>query len=286
MKKILVPSDFSACAGKALEFAVQCSKILPAEVILIHAFEINGDIYTDYMGVNREFNQSLLEDAHRKLESLRENIEVREGVVITTKLYQFSLEESILQATRDQGIDFIVMGTSGASGLKEKLFGSRTASVIGKSPVPVLAIPHEYNWKKPEKILLATNHFEEEPVLLNFLFEIGDLMLAQVQAVVFTDEDDDKAVTFLEHKRKIPQYEQVLKERYKEERLSVVHLYGTEFEEKLQEYIRQNEIDILAMITYHKKFSERLFHPSLTKKMSYHTTIPLLAIPAKMKGTT
>lgn len=49
MKKILVPTDFSACSDKAITFAVESAKILPAEIILLHALNIEGNIYTDYM---------------------------------------------------------------------------------------------------------------------------------------------------------------------------------------------------------------------------------------------
>ena len=38
--------------------------------------------------------------------------------------------------------DLIVMGTSGAGGLKEKLWGSNTAGIIFISPLPILVIPH------------------------------------------------------------------------------------------------------------------------------------------------
>ena len=56
MKQILVPTDFSTCANNAVDFAVQSAKILPVEITILHAFELKGNIYTDYMGVNKEFN--------------------------------------------------------------------------------------------------------------------------------------------------------------------------------------------------------------------------------------
>jgi len=59
MKTILVPTDFSTCANNAVDFAIQSSKILPVEVTIVHAFDLVGNTYTDYMGVNKEFNQSL-----------------------------------------------------------------------------------------------------------------------------------------------------------------------------------------------------------------------------------
>lgn len=280
MKKILVPTDFSTSAANAVDFATQTAKILPVEVILVHAFELSGDTYTDYMGINKEYNESQLHEVNTIFAALKTSIEEKEGVVVDTYIFSGTVKESIIQVTREKDIDLIVMGTTGASSLKEKIWGSKTADIIGKSQVPVLAIPLEYAWKKPQKILFATNHFEKDPALLDVVFEMADLFKAQVHVVVFTNEVSDEAITFLEHDRRIPAYEQMLKEKYKDETIIIAHLFGHDFEETLQDYIRQNEIDIVAMVTHKRSFTDRIFHPSITKRMSYHTKIPLLAIPA------
>ncbi len=284
MKKILVPTDFSTCANNAIDFAVQSAKYLPVEVTLLHVFEMNGNVYTDYMGVNKEFNQSLLDEVHNKLAELKKLIEETEGVVVNTHVSVTPLIDAVLQATEELNIDLVVMGTLGAGPIKEKLWGSKTAAVIGKTKVPLMVIPFFYEWKKPEMLLLATNHFEKEPAILDFVFELADLYMTQVHVAVMTDEDDDTAEIFLEHTRKTPQYEKMLRELYKEETLTARHLYGKEFEETLQKHIEENEIDILAMVTYQRGFWNRIFHPSMTERMSYHTKIPLLVISGKQES--
>lgn len=283
MKKILVPTDFSGCANNAIDFAVQSAKILPAEIVLLHAFEVKGNVYTDYMGVNKEFTQSLLDDAEQKLKLVKMSIEEAEEVVVTTRIFRGAVKDAVVETAIAVNADLIVMGTLGASGIKEKLLGSKTASIMGSVSKPVMAIPYEYEWRKPEKFLIATNHFEKEPAILDYVFELADLFMAQVQVAVFTDEDDDNAATYMEHIRKTPQYEKLLKQQYKEETLSATHLYGLEFEKTLQKHIKEKGIDILVMITYQKEEGiwRRIFNPSKTKKMSYHINIPLLAIPAK-----
>jgi nucleotide-binding universal stress UspA family protein len=283
MKKILVPTDFSACANNAVDFVVQTAKYLPVELTLFHSFELKGNVYTDYMGVNKEFNQSLLDDVHKNLADMKSVIEETEGVNVNTFVALTPLVDAIKIAVEEKGIDLVVMGTLGATGLKEKLWGSKTAAVIGYAQVPVMVIPYEFEWKKPTKVLLVSNQFEKDPVILNYLFDMVDLFMAQLGIAVFTDEDDDKADTFMEHTHNLRQYEMMLKMEYKEDTLAASHLYGTDFEETLQWHIKENNIDILVMITYLKEkgFWERLFHPSMTKRMSYHTTIPLLVIPAK-----
>lgn len=280
MKRLLVPTDFSKSANNAIDFAVQSAKILPAKITLLHSFEVNGNIYTDYMGINKEFTSTLLNDANEKLSELKQRIEETDGVVADTLVSTDSLQGAIKKSVKEKAFDMVIMGTLGASGIKEKLWGSRTSEVIGKSAIPVMVIPIDYTWQKPKKILFVTNQFEREPAILNCLFELAGLYMARVQVAVFTDEDDDKALTFLDHTSKIAQYEAFLKDSYKEDTLMSTHLYGEEFEETLQNFIKENEIDLLVMVTYQQRFWNRIFNPSKTKRMSYHTSIPLLAIPS------
>ncbi|WP_069657873.1 universal stress protein [Arcticibacter eurypsychrophilus] len=281
MKKILVPTDFSKCADKALDFAVRSVRNHPIEIILLHVFEEATSVYTDYVGVNKEYNLSLLVDARKKLNQLKSSIEDIDGVIVSTCVKSGNANECILLTSKEKEVDMIIMGTFGSSDMNNKLFGSKTASIIGKSKVPVLAIPFDYQWKKPSKILLATNHFEKDPLLLNFIFKVADLYEAKVQVAVVSDEEEDEASTILERTYAIPTYETLLKEKYKEQVLAVKHLYGTEFEETLEDYIQEQSIDMLSMVTYQRSFLDRVFQPSMSKRMANHTKIPLLVIPSK-----
>src|SRR5690606_21569252 len=161
------------------------------EIILLHAFEVRGSVYTDYMGVDREFKQIMWDDAAKKLELVKQSIIESEDVNITTQIRKGTVKNAIAETAGETGAALVIMGTLGTSGIKEKLFGSKTSSIIGSIDMPVMAIPYEYEWKKPEKVLIATNHFEQEPAILNFVFELADLYMAQVAIAVFTDEEDD-----------------------------------------------------------------------------------------------
>jgi nucleotide-binding universal stress UspA family protein len=283
MKHILVPTDFSSCAGNALNFAIQLSKIIPAEISVFHSFEIKGSLYSDYLGVNKEFNRSQLNEAEKKLKAIKNNVKKKDGIDIATFVSEYELHKTIVRSIDDKHIDLIIMGTLGAGVVKGIFMGSRTAKVIGKVKIPVIAVPGDYIWRKPEKVIFTTNRFEEDPAILNFLFEFADLLMAKVEVAVYTDEQQDKAVTALEHSKKMPQYEKMLRDRYYENTLVASRLYGKDFRETLEDYIRENEIDLLMMATYKKGFWERIYHTSLTKKISYHTHIPLIAFPVKAR---
>ena len=68
-------------------------------------------------------------------------IRKEEMVAIQTKLYKGFVTDTILNAVQLHSPDLIVMGTLGSAGGKERILGSKTAGVIGKTNVPVLVIP-------------------------------------------------------------------------------------------------------------------------------------------------
>jgi nucleotide-binding universal stress UspA family protein len=280
MKKILIPTDFSPCANNALNFAEHLAKIIPVEISVFHSFEVKGTSYTNYVGVNKEFNQFQLGEAEAKLTGLKKKIKAESGIDINIFVSEFELHKAILSATDDLQIDFIIMGTLGASGIREVFMGSRTSRVIGESKVPVIAVPDEYIWKKPAKILFTTHHFEKDPAVLDVIFELADLLMAKVEVAVFTDKED-KAINAAASEKQLIEFKAMLKEKYFEKELPATHLYGKDLLDSLEEFIQDHHIDLLVMAAHQKGFWKRLFNPMITKKVSYHSHIPLLAIPVK-----
>ncbi len=281
MKKLLIPTDFSSTADNAIKAAIQLAKAGSMEIFLMHSFETMGSVYTDYMGANKEYNRELLNEDRDKLNDIKLQLEQENDVSITSVMYAGTFNEAINEAVKENNIDIIVMGTHGASGIKEKLWGSNTSSVIGNCTVPVLVIPNDYKWSTPKNILFATNHFEEDPAILNPVFSFSQMLNATLQLAVFSDEDDADGAEVMEHSRGIHSYEQNLKRKYNSEGLQAHHLSGDDFMETLQECIDKNDFQVVVMVTHQRSFFDRIFHPSLSKKMSYHTNIPLLVLPAK-----
>lgn len=265
MKKILVPTDFSINANKALDFAVEIAKKAKAEIIIIHTCGAEEVSFED------EANQNLL--------LIKKSIEDAEELTVKVRLYRSTVVESILQASGEQGIGLIIMGTLGKSGIKEKIFGSITAAIIGKSDVPVLAVPLLSEWAVPGKILLAINDFDEDPAVTARVFELTSLFNASLQVAVFTDVDTAVAIDYLKNEREIRAYEEKSQELHKGIDLKAFHLDGHRFMETIEDFIDENKIDIVSMVAHKRSIIESLFNRSLTKKMSYNTRIPLLALP-------
>jgi len=77
------------------------------------------------------------------------------------------------------------------------------------------------------------------------------------------------------------QYMEVLNNMYPFTKFKCELLGGGDFETTVDKYNAKNEVDIIAMITYPKSFWEKIMRKSMTKKMAFHSTVPLLAIPVK-----
>lgn len=278
MKTILVPTDFSDCADNALNFAIEMAKISPIEIVVVHVLELADTIYIDYAGPTVEYVKILREEALEEMTKLKNRVMTDHHLRIQTVVYESPVYDNIVQAGIDHQAELIVMGTRGAGKLSEQLWGTYTAAIISRSQIPVLAVPKEYKWLKPEKILLATNHFEKDERSWETLNDIIELFHTTLNVVVFTNEKKDKAATAIEHNREIRKYKAYLDQRYHHQAVSD-HIYGADFEQTLEDYMFINHIDVLVMFSYKRSFLERLFDPSKTKRMSYHIKIPLLAIP-------
>lgn len=279
MKRILVPTDFSSNANKALDYAVCLSKKAGAELILLHACELIHNPFKDKKLLIEEHNQLVQNLALEKLNLLKQSIVETEQLLLMTELYDGGVIESIMEAAETSGADLIVMGTLGRTGITSKILGSKTAAVLSQSRIPVLVVPFAYEWEEPKRILLALNTPKENVHLLNPAFEIAGLFQADVRAAIFSDLHKE-AVEVLAHSNDIYSIQEKMQKKHPDTFVKAVHLSGTDFHGAVQEYITTNDINLLVMITHKRRVAQQVFHRSMTREMSYHTTIPLLSILA------
>lgn len=280
MNRILVPTDFSPNADRAIDYAVRIARLNQSTIYLIHACDNLDPLYMEGTMTHMEYNQKIMDEAFEKLDIRRKSIEDTEGVLVNIQLYSGTVLDTILVAVQEHKADLIIMGTLGISGLHDRLFGSKTAALISESPVPVLAIPLEYDWSEPGKFLIAIKDVDEALPLLDPAFDLAALFHTSVDITLFTDRDDSGTLDYLSDERLITRAESKLRGQHKEIVIKKEHLLGKNFEESINEYIEKNEIDLLAMITHKRSLLGRLFHHSIIRKMSYHTRVPVLAIPA------
>lgn len=136
MKNILIPTDFSACAGNAVHAGILLAKRFQSRIHLLHtlpalrARDRNDSRKAAEQAQARKNALSLLEEITQQNPDLSFLVEVREG----------KLPATISQYVADTGIDMLVMGSHGASGTNEYFIGSNTQKVVRKVHLPVLVI--------------------------------------------------------------------------------------------------------------------------------------------------
>lgn len=279
MKKILVPTDFSKNALKAVTYASEIAQKSGASIFLLHVIE--PDINMVKMGGDSYRDEKVKENLGQLNLYQKSVTDIYPGIKVEVRLAWGATIDSILDFAEEEEIDLIVMGTTGASGLKEFFMGSVTAGTIGKTNIPVLTVPVSYEIEEPDAILLATNQFEKNINILEKIISISKLFSMVIHVVVFKDIDGEKYADLIYNEEQLNDYLHFLRETFPDIIFKGEILEGTDFEITIDRYSNKNEVDIIAMITYPKNFLERLLKKSVTKKMAFHSTIPLLAIPVK-----
>jgi nucleotide-binding universal stress UspA family protein len=141
IKRILFPTDFSEGSSQALSYAVDMAKKYSAKLFVVHViYDIARATgwYVPHRSVDQMYKE--IEEGAKKeidkfgLEEL-ESVKNIERVVLTGVPH-----EELIEFTKKNRIDIIVMGTHGRKGIDRILFGSTAAQVVRFAPCPVLTV--------------------------------------------------------------------------------------------------------------------------------------------------
>ncbi|RNC87749.1 MAG: universal stress protein [Winogradskyella sp.] len=279
MKKILLPTDFSDNAWNAITYALElfknktcCFTLLNTYTPMIYQVE-----HLQSSSVPLQVLDAVKQTSKKKLENLQQKIttEFNNPKHTFVQLSSFNtLVAEIDELYRNNAIDIIVMGTKGATGLKEVLFGSNTVHVIKKAKCPVLAIPSNFTFEAPHEILFPSDyHIEFQDKHLESILDIADDYGARVHFlnVVY---DNSRSEFQEENKRKLVTY-------FK----SITHLFHDVKNKKVQEAINDFQIklkiNLLVMLHNKHSFVEDIFFKSNIKQIGFHLNVPFLVIPSE-----
>lgn len=137
-EKILVAVDGSAFSEAAVDHAISLGGICNSEIFVISVV----DLYPEQMAVAPALVEKMSEEAGQYLENAKQKVDEAKIPCETIVRMGGQPHEFIVDEAKKKGVDLIVMGTHGRSGIKRVLLGSVAQSVIGHSPCPVLVIPN------------------------------------------------------------------------------------------------------------------------------------------------
>ena len=145
IKSILVPIDYSKASLRAVNYALKFAKSMNAEVIIHHSifpFMLTED-YFEYSIIENSINTK-----KEKLQKFIKNLikkETATGVKITYSCNVGLPCQSILEVSKNQKIDLIILGTGGTKDFIQVIIGSKTANIVSNSNVPILLLPVNSN---------------------------------------------------------------------------------------------------------------------------------------------
>lgn len=154
IKNILFPTDFSQLSGNALVTAIAMCKRHNATLHILHVVD-NGYFVVPHEAHNAAIYliPDLEKSGAQSLKELAANIKSAHAVNVETYIETGNPANSIAKKAVELNCELIVMGTHGASGLREFFIGSNAYAVIKNTPVPVLTVPGKKKVKNFKRIL-------------------------------------------------------------------------------------------------------------------------------------
>jgi nucleotide-binding universal stress UspA family protein len=275
MKKILFPTDFSTVATNAFVHALEFAKIVHGELVLLHTFELpiyDNQFFPENYAVIYDSLQlaqfDMFKDEIPKLRAIAEERHL-DKIKMSHRLMDGDLLHNIKKCIKEDKIDFVIMGTSGATGWDAFFIGTNAGSVISGIDVPMLCVPLEAKFKKVEIIGFTTRFRSKDKKALKMVLDIAKKTKAKVKCLYVKTSDSDVS------KDTVAKWE----DEFSNEPIDFYVINSDAVKETIVDFIMYKEVDVLTMLTYKRGFFEGIFKPSLTKKIATNFDIPILAIP-------
>ncbi len=285
VRRILVPVDFSDISFDACRFALSLAAKYKAEVKLVHVFynpAMDVSPYADHYSyqiklveslreIEKSARENMLKLEHKlKIWSIKEKYS---QIHISSKLINGLGVDEILDYSKKYKPALIVMGTRGLTHDNYKAFGRVVSKVIEESTIPVLAIP--FGNKKVisgiKTMLYATDFDPSDFSALNRMIQMLSPFDIGIHCV---------HVCFVEKKPwdtvKLDELKTHLLSEYKDVNISFSNIVSDNIINGLETYIRENNIDALAVTAHKRNLFEKIFIPSVSRKIYSETGKPLL----------
>lgn len=273
MKKILVPTDFSDTSRNALCYALELAPKIGAEIInIVHVFlpETAGEAdfippVAQLMESRQEMLQSFVKDSLS--EAGQPPCPIKHEVLVG-----FPGDE-ITQASEEH--DMIVMGTTGQSGVLEKIFGSVSSSVSQRAFCPVLLVPHDARFQPIRHIVYASNYESADREMVDKVTEFNKAFKAHIH-FVHVRKDKEEASRFSKAKEEI--FRELFDEGEPGFAFDVAEVENEDVAEGLSQYAEAKKAELAVMVTRHRSIWQSLLHRSQTKRMALATHVPLMVL--------
>jgi nucleotide-binding universal stress UspA family protein len=282
MRHILLPTDFSDNSWNAIKYAIQLFKdeacvffILNTYTPIIYNVEyVLG--YPAQFGLGDAIRNTSQKNLKQLVTKITEEFPDNPKHKFETLARFNTLISGVKEFMDDQVIDIIVMGTKGATGAKEVLFGSNTVHVFKEITCPVLAIPSGFEYENPHEILFPTDlevSFKDSQ--LHLLKEIALFHNSRVNAMHVSSGYE---LTAEQSKNKLE-----LEAQCRNVSFLFHELKSMNVSDGINKFQIKAKINLLAMINNKYSFFENIFFQSKLNQIGLHLNIPFLVIQSNQK---
>lgn len=276
MKNILVPTDFSKEAKKALLIALEIVKKTNGKIILLHILEIPNYLientnYNVHTGILNDLQEELISEEKKEFDKLvkDENIDTN---FIDFKREIGSAKRKIVEFANDtnNNIDLIVMGTSGISSVEAAVVGSNTENVVRTVNCPVISTKTAF--KTFNNFVLASNfiNIDSTPNYEKVL-QFAKLFDAKIHLVHINTPSQFINSNVLEKNI------QSFVEYWKLDNYTINQYNHEEFETGLFLFSKKVSGDLIAMGTHGHIGLNRILYESKTESVVNNFRIPILS---------
>ena len=268
MKKLLVPCDFSSYAMHAFQFALDLAAKSPDSTVhVLHVIEL-PILHDSVLMPVLSFEQDLMKELREKAEkqfTVNNKKYNKDRVRIVSEVQFGKVSEMIQQYTEDHEIDAIIMGSHGASGMREFFVGSNAERVVRQSTVPVLVTKGYY--KGPVKHIVFPNTLETDAQedLAMKVKALQDFFGAHLHIVWI-----NTPLNFTSDSVTRKRLEQFAK-RYQFKNYTIASHSDVDPEKGILEYAKSIDASLIAMGTHSRKGFAHVLYGSLTESIVNHT---------------
>jgi nucleotide-binding universal stress UspA family protein len=277
MKRILVPCDFSDPAIQAFKFAVEIATQSRGEVILLNVVEVPV-MHDTMLMPTLYFEEAFFKDtkarAEKKFAQMKDKW-AKETKAIST-FVEFGAPTSTIQNFIDEKkIDLVVMGTHGATGLREFFIGSNTEKILRTSSAPVIAIKKSVKVSSIKNIVFPNSLNEELEELMMHVKALQNFFKATLHLVYVNTPAAFKS----DHATK-----RMLKDFAKRYMLKdfTINVYNDIDQEMgVHNFTKEIGGDLIVMATHGRRGLNHLMSGSIAEDIANHIECPIWTMKIK-----
>lgn len=276
MEKFVIPVDFSDVSINAFFYGHRLASEVGAVTKAVHVYFPNSRELSQSTVIDVDFakvREGYLEEFVTKVDQ-DWGSDLLQASFIDKEFRTGFPGEEILNSVEENKAELIIMGTTGDSSRIKKWFGSISTKIINDAKVPVLLVPEKASYKGVQNVMFAFDDINLDLAVVDQVVAFASTFDATVHLVHMQEEDNSDPGFYLQEQ---------LKNKYDTAKIELVSLYDSDVVLALSDYAKTKSIDVIAMATQHRSFFNRVFHDSVTKRMSMHTEVPLLVLKGEEK---